>query len=51
MVSVHSLGGSFGAETEKAANAISLTTKVYRDYINSIAKAHPKVNPHPDFTK
>jgi hypothetical protein len=44
MVSVHSQGGWFKNDTEKAASAISLTTKVYRDYMDTIAKAHPEVH-------
>ena len=44
MVSVHGQGGRFKNDTDKAASAISLTTKVYRDYMDTIAKAHPEVH-------
>jgi hypothetical protein len=44
MVSVHGQGGWFKNDTDKAASAISLTTKVYRDYMDTIAKAHPEVH-------
>jgi hypothetical protein len=42
MVSLHGLAGYF-YDVNKACDALGLTTKVYRDYIDSIAKAHPEV--------
>jgi hypothetical protein len=42
MVSMHGMAGRFYV-LERAIEAFSLTTKVYRDYIDTISKAHPDV--------